>query len=238
MQKRCYNENGDTMNELSRFELLIGCEKIEKIKNTTVLVIGLGGVGSFALESLVRNGIGNIIIVDNDTIDVTNLNRQLMSLQNNIGKLKTDVWEQRILLINPNCNVKKVSKFVTKETIDELFVKNIDYIVDACDTIEVKKELIRQATKRKIKLVSAMGTGNKMDPSRLKIMDIRKTSYDPIAAILRKMVRDEKIRNRIMVVCSDEESIKLPSKQIGSNCLVPSVAGLLCASYVINDIVR
>lgn len=225
------------MNELSRLELLIGNDNLHKIKNTTVLIIGLGGVGSFALESLVRNGIGKIIIVDNDIIDITNLNRQLMSLQSNIGKLKTDVWENRILNINPNCVVKKVTKFISRDNINELFKENIDYIVDACDTIEVKQELIRQSKKRNIKLISAMGTGNKMDPSRLKIMDIRKTSYDPIASILRKMVRSENIKGEVMVVCSDEERIKLNSKTIGSNCLVPSVAGILCSSYIINDIV-
>lgn len=226
------------MDELSRLELLIGNENINKIKNTTVLIIGLGGVGSFALESLVRNGIGKIIIVDNDIIDITNLNRQLMSLQSNIGKYKTEVWKSRILNINPNCVVKKITEFINKDNINELFQENIDYIVDACDTIEVKKELIRQSKKRQIKLISAMGTGNKMDPSRLKIMDIRKTSYDPIAAILRKMVRDEKIKGDVMVVCSDEQRIKLETTTIGSNCLVPSVAGILCASYIINDIMR
>lgn len=225
------------MNQFSRLELLIGKDNLNKINNTTVLIIGLGGVGSFAIESLVRNGIGKIIMVDNDIIDITNLNRQIMSLQNNIGLPKTDVWEKRILEINPTCKVKKISKFITKENINELFNENIDYIVDACDTIEVKKELIRQSKIRQIKLISSMGTGNKMDPSRLKIMDIRKTSYDPIAGILRRMVRDENISGKVMVVCSDEQPIKENTKILGSNCLVPSVAGLLCASFVINDIV-
>lgn len=225
------------MKQFSRLELLIGLDNLNKINNTTVLVIGLGGVGSFALESLVRNGIGKLIIVDNDTIDITNLNRQIMSLHSNIGYFKTDVWEQRILEINPNCIVKKITKFITKENINELFCENIDYIVDACDTIEVKKELIRQSKKRNIKLISSMGTGNKMDPSRLKILDIRKTSYDPIASILRRMIRDEQIKGKIMVVCSDEQPIKKATKVLGSNCLVPSVAGLLCASFIINDIV-
>lgn len=225
------------MEQFSRLELLIGKDNLSKINNTTVLIIGLGGVGSFTVESLVRNGIGKIIIVDNDIVDITNLNRQIMSLQNNIGLLKTDVWEKRILEINPTCKVKKITKFITKENINELFNENIDYIVDACDTIEVKKELIRQSKIRHIKLISSMGTGNKMDPSRLKIVDIRKTSYDPIASILRRMVRDENINGKVMVVCSDEQPIKGNAKRLGSNCLVPSVAGLLCASFVINDIV-
>ena len=226
------------MNQLSRLELIVGSDNIFKLQNTTVLIIGLGGVGSYALESIVRSGIGKIIIVDNDTIDITNLNRQLMTYQSNIGNYKTDVWEKRIFDINPNCQVKKITKFINNSNIDELFLEKIDYIIDACDTIEVKKELIRQTQRRNIKFISAMGTGNKMDPSRLKIMDIRKTTYDPIASILRKMVRDENITSKVMVVCSDEPAIKTGSKIIGSNCLVPSTAGILCASYIINDIVR
>lgn len=226
------------MNQFSRFEIIVGSDNIEKIKNTTVLVIGLGGVGSFALESLVRNGIGKVIIVDGDIIDETNLNRQLMALNNNIGSYKTDVWENRINEINKSCIIKKITKFLTKNEINELFYEKIDYIVDACDTIEVKKELIRQSKLRKIKLISCMGTGNKMDPSRLKILDISKTSYDPLASVIRKMVRDEKISGKVMVVSSDEPPIKVSDNKIGSNCIVPSVAGLLCASYIINDIVR
>lgn len=225
------------MNQFSRLELLVGKDNLNKINNTTVLIIGLGGVGSFALESLVRNGIGKLVIVDNDIVDITNLNRQIMSLHSNIGQFKTDVWEQRISEINPNCIVKKITKFITKENINELFCEKIDYIVDACDTIEIKKDLIRQSKKRNIKLISSMGTGNKMDPSRLKIMDIRKTSYDPIASILRRMVRDERINGKIIVVCSDEQPIKNNIKVLGSNCLVPATAGLLCASFIINDIV-
>ena len=212
------------MNQFSRLELLVGKDNLNKINNTTVLIIGLGGVGSFALESLVRNGIGKLVIVDNDIVDITNLNRQIMSLHSNIGQFKTDVWEQRISEINPNCIVKKITKFITKENINELFCEKIDYIVDACDTIEIKKDLIRQSKKRNIKLISSMGTGNKMDPSRLKIMDIRKTSYDPIASILRRMVRDERINGKIIVVCSDEQPIKNNIKVLGSNCLVPATA--------------
>lgn len=224
--------------QFNRLKILIGESNLQKIKNTIVLVVGLGGVGSFALESLVRNGIGKVIIVDNDVIDITNLNRQLMSCYGNIGCFKTDVWEKRILDINPNCVVKKITKFLNKDNLNELFQENIDYIVDACDTIEVKKELIKQSKLRNIKLISSMGTGNKMDPSKLKIVDVRETSYDPIARIIRKMVRDEHILGKVMVVCSEEKAIKVNDEKIGSNCLVPSVAGLLCSSYIINDIVR
>lgn len=224
------------MHQLSRLELLIGKEKLEKIKNTTVLIIGLGGVGSFALESIVRNGIGKVIIVDNDTIDITNLNRQLIALNSNIGENKTDAFEKRIKDINPNCIVKKITKFMTKENINELFEEKVDYIIDACDTMTVKMELIRIATKNNIKIISSMSMGYKMDPTKIKIMDIRKTSYDPIAKKLRKMVKDEKINKKIMVVCSDEQNKKIEGSTIGSNCIVPSTAGVYCASYIINDI--
>lgn len=219
-----------------RLELLIG-SKINDIKNKKVLVIGLGGVGSYAVEALVRSGIQNIIIVDNDVISLSNLNRQLITYQDNIGKYKTDELEKRIKSINPNCRVKKITKYINLDNIYELFEENIDYIVDACDTISVKIELIRICKNKNIKLISSMGTGNKMDPSRLKIMDIRKTNYDPLAKKIRKVVKDEKIKGKVMVVCSDEQRKVKIDKEIPSNSFVPATAGLLCASFIINDIV-
>lgn len=224
------------MSQFERLELLIK-DKIKEIHEKNVLVIGLGGVGSYAVEALVRSGIQNITIVDNDKISLSNLNRQLMTYHNNIGKYKTDEIEKRILSINPNCNVNKIIKFITLDNINELFNEQYDYIVDACDTITVKLELIRISKRQDIKLISCMGTGNKMDPSKLKIIDIRKTSYDPIAKIIRKMVKDEKIKGKIMVVCSDEESYTKVTNTIPSNSFVPATAGLLCASFIINDIV-
>lgn len=223
--------------ELERLRLQIKEANLDKIKNTTVLIIGLGGVGSYATESLTRSGIGRLIIIDNDKIDITNLNRQLMTLHSNIGEYKTDVWESRIKDINPNCKINKITDFITKDNINQLSNYSIDYIVDACDTIETKKELIRYAINNNIKIISSMGTGNKLDPSKLKIMDIRKTSYDPIAKILRKMVKDERIKTKIPVVCSDEVSIKTNSRTISSNSFVPATAGLLITSYIINDII-
>lgn len=225
------------MDQFERLRLQVKEENLEKIKNTSVLIIGLGGVGSYALESLVRSGIGTLIIVDNDVVDITNLNRQMMSLNSNIGMKKVDVWGSRIKDINPNCKVIKIDKFITKDNIDILFKENIDYIVDACDTIETKKELIRQSIKRNIKIISSMGTGNKLDPTKLEIIDIRKTSYDPIAKILRKMIKDEKINKKIPVICSKEQSIKTNSKIISSNSFVPATSGLLITSYIINDII-
>jgi len=224
------------MNQFERLELLVK-DKIKDIHNKRVLVIGLGGVGSYAVEGLIRSGIENITIVDNDTISITNLNRQLMTYKSNIGKYKTDEIEKRILDINPNCKINKITKFITLDNINELFNQEYDYIIDACDTITIKLELIRISKKKNIKLISCMGTGNKMDPSKLKIIDIRKTSYDPIAKIIRKMVKDEKIKGKVMVVCSDEVAYTKVTNIIPSNSFVPSIAGLLCSSYVINDIV-
>lgn len=223
------------MKQLERFERLVG-SNIEKIKNKTVLVLGLGGVGSYTVESLVRSGIGKLILVDFDIIDITNLNRQLMTNLNNVGMLKTEVWEERIKSISKECEVTIINDKITTENIEILFQNNIDYLVDACDTIETKKQLIIECIKRKIKLISSMGTGNKMNPQKLEIIDIRKTSYDPIAKILRKFVKDNKIKEKIMVVCSTETPKKI-SKPIGSNSFVPATAGLLCTSYIINDIV-
>lgn len=220
---------------LQRLETLVGSDNIERIKNTTVLVIGLGGVGGYALESIVRSGIENIIIVDNDKVDITNLNRQLISNINNIGINKVDVAYDRALSINPNIKIAKINEFITKENIDILFKEKVDYIIDACDTIETKEELIRQSIKRNIKLISSMGTAKKMNPAMLEIIDIRKTDTDPIARKIRKMIKDEKINKKIMVVCSRELPVK--REQLGSNSFVPATAGLLCASFVINDIV-
>lgn len=221
---------------LDRLKILVN-DKIELLKESTVLIIGIGGVGGYALEALTRAGIGNIIIVDNDIVDITNLNRQVISLHSNIGENKVDVAEKRIKDINPECSVTKINMFLTKENVRDIFNTKIDYIIDACDTMEVKKELIRISVEKDIKLISSMGTGNKLDPSKLEIIDLRKTSYDPIAKILRKMIKDERINKKIMVVCSKESPIKTNSKTIGSTSFVPATAGLLCASYVINDIV-
>lgn len=225
------------MDQFERIKLQIKEENYNKIKDLNILIIGLGGVGSYAVESLIRMGIENITIVDSDIIDITNLNRQLMTNHNNIGEYKADVIEKRIKSINPNCNITKINKFITKDNIEQLFKNKLDYIVDACDTIETKKYLIKCSIKHNIKIISCMGTGNKLDPSKLEIADIRKTSYDPIAKILRKMVIDEKIKAKIPVIYSKEVPIKTNSKTISSNSFVPATAGLLMTSYIINDVV-
>ena len=224
------------MHQFERLELLIG-DKIKKLKQTNILLIGLGGVGSYTCESLVRSGIEHITIVDNDVIDITNLNRQLMTNLDNIGKYKTDVWQERIKSINPQCQVEAVTEFIERENIDNLFQnRTYDYVIDACDTIDTKVLLIKKCFDNQIKIISCMGTGNKMDPSRLKIMDISKTNYDKLAKIMRKKLKEIGI-NHTMVVCSDEEAYTKIDKNIPSNSFVPATAGLLLTSYVINDIV-
>ena len=218
-----------------RLELLIG-DKINDIKNKHILIIGLGGVGSFACESLIRSGIENITIVDNDIIDITNLNRQLMTNMNNIGKYKVDVWYDRIKSINPNCNITIIKEFIDKSNIDILFKDKLDYVIDACDTIDTKVLLIEKCIKNNIKIISCMGTGNKMNPSLLKITDISKTSYDKLAKIMRKKLNNIGIKH-VTVVSSTEEPYTKIDKTIPSNSFVPATAGLLLTSYIINDIV-
>ena len=218
-----------------RLELLIG-NKINYIKSKRVLLVGIGGVGSYACESLIRSGIENITIVDNDTIDITNLNRQLMTNMDNIGKYKVDVMKDRILSINPNCNVTSIKEFINKENIDILFKDQVDYVIDACDTIDTKVSLIEYCKNNNKKIISCMGTGNKMNPSRLKITDISKTNYDKLSKVMRKRLNSIGIKH-VMVVSSDEEPYTKIIKNIPSNSFVPATAGLLLTSYVINDIV-
>ena len=214
---------------------LVGVEAFNKIQNKTVLVVGLGGVGGFAAEALVRSGIENIILIDHDKIDITNLNRQIISTNQNVGLYKIDEFEKRIKEINPNCKVKTLKLFLDKTNFSILDEYSIDYIVDACDSTEAKKLLIDYSIKKNIKLISSMGTANKLDPTKLEIIDIRKTSYDPLAKILRKYVMDLKTNKKIMVVSSTEAPIK--KDKLTTLIFVPATAGLLCANYIINDII-
>lgn len=223
--------------DLSRLELLIGKENIDKIKSKTICIIGLGGVGGYAFESLVRCGIENFILFDYDKIESSNLNRQILSTNENIGKFKVKEASLRAKRINPHVHVIENRVKLKKEDIQDLKKYNIDYIVDACDDIEVKCELIRFTKKENIKMISSMGTGNKMHPEKLEIVELSKTSYDPIAKKLRKMVKDEHIKGKIMVVCSKEEKRVLKYDKIPSNSFVPAVSGLLCTSYIIGDMV-
>lgn len=215
-----------------RTELVIGKDNLKKLNNSSVLVIGLGGVGGYVVETLVRSGVGKIILVDNDIVDITNFNRQIIAISSTIGKSKVDAMEDRIKSINPICNVVKYREYILPNNIDILFKEKVDFIVDACDTIVTKKAIIQECLKRNIPFISSMGTGNKTNPLKFKIVDIRKTNYDPIAKIIRKMVKEERIKGKIPVVCSDEAPIK--NKQIGSLMHVVATSGLLCASYVLD----
>ena len=221
---------------LSRLEKMIDSNKLEKIKNTSVLIIGIGGVGGNALEAIVRMGVNNIIIVDNDIIDITNLNRQLISLRSNVGEYKVDAAIKRVKDINNECNIIGINKFIDKSNINFLFNYKIDYVIDCCDTISTKILLIEECLKRNIKFISCMGTGNKFHPEMLEIDELKKTSYDPIAKILRNKFKN--VNDKIMVVYSKEKSISINDRIPGSNSLVPSCAGILCASYVINNIIK
>lgn len=215
---------------------LVGESNYQKIKNTTVLVIGLGGVGGYAMESLIRSGIHNIILVDYDNIDITNLNRQIITNNTNIGKPKVKEAKERILSINPHCNVKTYQTFLEEKTINILTENKIDYIVDACDSVPAKKLLIKYSLDNNIKLISSMGTANKIDPTKLTVTDIRKTSYDPLAKILRKYVNDLKTNKKVMVVSSTEMPVRKDC--LSSLVYVPATAGLLCSNYIIRDIIN
>lgn len=225
------------MHELSRLELLIGKDNIDKISNMNILLIGLGGVGGYTFESLIRSGIKNITIVDKDKFDITNLNRQILSSYSSIGKYKTDVAYDRAHSISCGVNINRITQLLTVDNIYDIDFTKYDYVIDACDTVSIKKEIIKICTKNKIKFISCMGTGNKLNPSMLEVTDIRKTSYDPLAKKLRKMVKDERISGKVPVVCSREVPIKVNSINVGSTSFVPATAGLLITSYIINDIV-
>lgn len=220
-----------------RLTLLLGKE-IDKIKGKKVLIIGLGGVGGYTVEALVRLGIENFILVDGDIIEKTNLNRQIIATTNTIGMKKTEAWKERILSINPNALVTLISEFITRDNIPLLFEDSYDYLIDACDTVFVKKELIRICNQKQIPMISCMGMGNKLDPSKIEMIELSKTSYDPIAKILRKMVKEEKIKGKIMTVCSNEAPRKTKTKEIASNAIVPAVAGLYLADYVLKEILK
>lgn len=221
-----------------RLELLIGIDNINKIKNKTVAVIGLGGVGGYVVESLIRNGIENIIIIDNDKVDITNKNRQIIALDSTLNKPKVEVFKDRILSINKNCNVITLNMFLLDDNKEELFKYNIDYLVDACDTVKTKLMLIKECSNRNIKIISSMGTGNKLDPKKLEITTLKKTNYDPLAKVIRYESKKMNITKDIVVLSSTEEPIKTNDRTPGSYSVVPNTAGILIADYIIKDIIK
>ncbi len=236
-----------------RTEILIGKDAMERISSGHVAVFGAGGVGGYVIEALARSGVGTIEIIDSDTVDPTNLNRQIISLHSTIGILKTEAFRDRIHDINPDINVIIHSCFYLPDKKDEFDFDKMDYIVDAIDTVTAKIDLILEAEKRGIPIISAMGCGNRLDPSKLKITDLYKTSGDPLAKIMRHELRRRGVR-KLTVCCSDEEPIK-PQIDIseqerkagkenvrrftpGSSPFVPPAAGLLIASRVVNDLMK
>ncbi len=195
-------------NWLQRTEFLIGKEAIEKLNKSKIVVLGVGGVGSFVIEALVRSGVGNITIVDNDTIDITNINRQIHANLNTVGKSKVEVMKERILSINPNCNVKIHEEFINKNNISELVAKDTDYVVDAIDTASSKILSIVWCDKNNINIISSMGTANKLHPTKLRIADIYDTKVCPLAKIMRYELRKRNIKS-LKVLYSEETPIKI-----------------------------
>ena len=227
------------LNQFSRTELLIGKENIRKLKNSKVAIFGLGGVGSYVAEGLVRTGVGNFILVDNDDIEKTNLNRQIIATHKTIGKPKVEIAKKRMLEINPNVKVGTYQEFFmpdSKGIIDD----SIDYIVDAIDTVTAKIELVVRANKLNIPIISAMGTGNKLDPTKFEVTDIYDTSVCPLAKVMRKELKNREIK-KLKVIYSKEEQIKTELKDgnrvPGSMSFVPSVAGLIIAGEVTKDLI-
>lgn len=221
-----------------RLELLIGKDNLEQIKSKKVLVVGVGGVGGFVVEGLIRSGIENITIIDNDIVSLSNKNRQVIALDSTINRKKVEVLEKRILDINPNVIVTGIDLFLDKMTISDVDFGIFDYVIDCCDFLEAKKLIIKKCLEVKTKFISCMGTGKRLDPTKLMITDIRKTSYDPIARILRKYLKDENINDKVLVCYSSEIPKKQNFKTIASAVFVPSSAGILIASYVIRDFIN
>ncbi|MCR5483082.1 MAG: ThiF family adenylyltransferase [Bacilli bacterium] len=216
---------------------LIGAYNLEKIQSKKILLIGVGGVGSSALEALVRNGFNNIDIIDFDTIDISNLNRQLITTNDNVGNLKSKEAVLRAKSINPSISINSIEKRLEVDKIDELLSNKYDYIIDACDDIKVKFALIEKNLKYESKLITCLGTAKKIDPTKLSITSLDKTINDPLARILRKMTKDAHINQKNVKVVSSTE---LPRKTegLGTASFVPNTAGILCVNYIFNDIIK
>lgn len=231
-------------NFTTRTGLIIGEDGIEKLKNSNVIVFGVGGVGSFAAEAIARAGVGNLTIVDFDDVDITNINRQIPALHSTVGKLKVEVMKDRILDINPDINIKAICEKYNKETSDKILVEDYDYVVDAIDMVTSKIHLIETCNKKGLEIISSMGMGNKVDPTKIVVTDIYKTSMCPLAKVMRKELKDRRIK-KLKVVYSTEQPRELKKKIMngkkvtpGSISFVPSVGGLIIASVVVNDLIN
>jgi tRNA A37 threonylcarbamoyladenosine dehydratase len=253
------NEEGIGMilHRFSRTELAIGPEGLEKMKQSSICVLGIGGVGSFAVEALARTGVGRLILVDRDNVDITNVNRQIHAFEDTVGKPKVELMQERVLRINPDCEVVPLKMFYTPETRDTLFAHDMDYVIDAVDTISSKIDLIVECKKRGIPIVSSMGAANKMDPSQFRVLDISRTTVDPIAKVIRRELRKRGIFEGVPVVCSSEHPL-VPREDVrrtmvspdveaastvrkaknppASIAFVPPVAGMILASVAVRDL--
>lgn len=238
VMERFDEEYRDTEAWDCRTRALIGDEGSKRLKGGKVVVFGLGGVGSFATEALARAGLGSLVLVDFDVINLSNLNRQLIALTDTVGRLKTDVMRERISKINPNCDVQVFPQFVSSENLDNFLNTNIDYVIDAIDSVRSKVDLISNCTDRKIPIVSCMGMGNKLDPSKIKIEDISKTHTCPLARAVRTGLKKKGIFRGVETVFSTEPPVKSNVGVPSSISFVPSTAGLMMASVAVNDMLR
>lgn len=238
-------------NQFIRTQMLVGKQGIEKLKNSTVAVFGVGGVGGYTVEALARSGVGTIVIIDNDTVSLSNINRQIIATHDTLGMLKTDAAEKRIMAINPDCTVIKHNYFFLPENADSFDFSKYDYVVDAIDTVSGKIELVMKAISAGAPIISSMGAGNKLDPTQFEVADISKTSVCPLARVMRRELKKRGV-NHLKVVYSKEQAITpfevdeikdekdfarrraLP----GSVAFVPSVAGLIIAGEVIKDLTK
>ena len=223
--------------EFSREELLIGKQNVDKLHLKKVAIFGVGGVGSFVVDGLARAGIGNFILIDNDIVDITNLNRQLHALHSTIGKYKVDLMKERILDINPRARVEVYREFYESNEKNKILDSSVNYIVDAIDSVKSKINLAKDAQELNIPIISSMGTGNKLDPTKFEISDISKTSVCPLARVMRKELKKIGIK-KYKVLYSREDPIKSDEKNPGSISFVPSVAGLIISGEVIKDIIK
>ncbi len=233
---------------LSRTELLIGEEKLNKLTQSHIMIVGMGGVGSFAAEFICRSGIGKITIIDGDVVDPTNRNRQLPALSTNHGISKADIMAERLLAINPELKLTVIKEFINPEMVEQLLQSNPDYIVDAIDSITPKITFMKMAFEKKLRIVSSMGAGGKLDPTQLKVADISKTMICPFAQQIRKMLKTHGIYKGIKVVFSPEEPIKeslmmtdgnnYKKSAYGTISYLPATFGAVVSSVVIRDLLE
>lgn len=222
-----------------RSALLLGNEALEILKNKTVLVVGVGGVGSFCVEALARTGIGHLILVDKDKVESSNINRQLLATTETIDQVKVIVMKKRIQTLNPECKVDTYDCFYDCSMDEKIFSQKIDFVIDCIDSIKSKQDLAMACIQRDIPFLSSMGTARRLDPSKLEIMELEKTSYDPIAKRMRNWKRKNKIRNKIWVVCSTEPPRPVEAgKPLPSMIFVPASAGLLLASECVKKLIN